>query len=104
MDLRVQHLPDDHVVISNGFRPPDRRGIPRPVLLVLVASALAVFIAPVVYCLNLYYCLTLIPKEDEVFYPSRFDRWFGWLSVAVVTGMTLILIFARILKTPLFGA
>ena len=33
-----------------------------------MASALAVFTAPVVYYLNLYYCLTLIPKEDEVFY------------------------------------
>jgi hypothetical protein len=79
-------------------------GIPRPVYLVLVASALALFIAPVVYYLNLYYCLTLIPKEDQVFYPSRFDRWFGWLSLVVFTGMTFILIFARILKSPLFGA
>jgi hypothetical protein len=79
-------------------------GIPRPVHLVLVASALAFFIAPVIYYLNLYYCLKLIPKEDRVFYPSRFDRWLGWLSLVVFTGMTFILIFARILKIPLFGA
>ena len=79
-------------------------GIPRPVHLVLVASALAFFIAPVIYYLNLYYCLKLIPKEDRVFYPSRFDRWLGWLSLVVFTGMTFILIFARVLRTPLFGA
>lgn len=79
-------------------------GIPRPVHLVLVASALAFFIAPVVYFLNLYYCLTLIPEEDEVFYPSRFARWFGWLSLVVFTGMTLLLILARVLGIPLLGA
>ena len=38
-------------------------GIPRPVYLVLVASALAYFIAPVIYFLNLYYCRTIIPKD-----------------------------------------
>ncbi len=37
-------------------------GVPRPVLLVLVASALAFFIAPVIFFLNLYYSLTVIPK------------------------------------------
>ena len=79
-------------------------GIPRPVHLVLVASALAFFIAPVVYFLNLYYCLTLIPEEDDVFYPWRFARWFGWLSLVVFTGMTLLLIVARVLGIPLLGA
>ena len=78
-------------------------GVPRPVFLVLVASALAFFVAPVIYYLNLYYCMTIIPKDDKVFYPNRFDHWFGWTSLAVFTGMSVILIFWRI-WVPLFGA
>ena len=78
-------------------------GVPRPVCLVLVASALAFFVAPVIFYLNLYYCMTIIPKTDTVFYPNRFDRWFGWTSLAVFTGMSVILIFWRI-WVPLFGA
>ncbi|MFQ5705590.1 MAG: Nramp family divalent metal transporter [Gemmatimonadales bacterium] len=79
-------------------------GIPRPVFLVLVASALAFFIAPVIFFLNLYYCLTIIPKDDRKFYPSAFAKWFGWGSFAVFTGLTVILIMARVFKIQLFGA
>ncbi len=78
-------------------------GLPRPVFLVLVASALAFFIAPVIFFLNLYYCLTIIPKQDSLFYPSRFAVWFSWVSLAVFTGLTLILIFARVFNIQLFG-
>jgi Mn2+/Fe2+ NRAMP family transporter len=78
-------------------------GIPRPVWLVLIASALAFFIAPVVFFLNLYYCLSIIPKEDKVFYPSAFAKWFSFVSLAVFTGLSVILILARIFKIELFG-
>ena len=71
-------------------------GVPRPVYLVLLASALAYFVAPVIYFLNLYYCLTIIRKDDTVFYPSTFATWFGWLSLLVFTGMSLILIMQRL--------
>jgi Mn2+/Fe2+ NRAMP family transporter len=71
-------------------------GFPRPVFLVLVASALAFFVAPVIYFLNLYYCLTVIRKDDRTFYPSAFATWFGWLSLAVFTGMSVILILQRL--------
>jgi Mn2+/Fe2+ NRAMP family transporter len=77
-------------------------GLERPVFLVLVASALAAFVAPVIFFLNFYYCLVIIPKEDKAFYPSTFARWFGWMSLAVFTGMTLILIYWRIWE-PNFG-
>jgi Mn2+/Fe2+ NRAMP family transporter len=78
-------------------------GLPRPVYLVLVASALAYFVAPVIFFLNLYYCLTVISKEDKMFYPSVFAKWFGWLSFVVFTGMSLILILGRVFKISLFG-
>jgi Mn2+/Fe2+ NRAMP family transporter len=71
-------------------------GLPRPVYLVLVASALAYFVAPVIFFLNLYYCLTVIPKQDKIFYPSTFATWFGWLSLAVFTGLSLVLIWVRL--------
>ena len=71
-------------------------GIPRPVYLVLIASALAYFVAPVIYFLNLYYCRKIIPKEDKLFYPSTFATWFGWLSLVVFTGMSAILILQRL--------
>ena len=76
-------------------------GVPRPVYLVLVASALAYFIAPVVFFLNYYYCITVIPKEDTTFYPSRFARWFSWLSLVVFVGMSALLILARIFDIEL---
>ncbi len=79
-------------------------GIPKPVWLVLVASALAFFIAPVVFYLNLYYCFTIIPKEDKVFYPTPFAKWFGWASFVVFTGLSAILILARVFKIELFGS
>ena len=72
-------------------------GINRPVWLVLVASALAYFVAPVIFFLNLYYCFTVIPKTDRLFYPSRFATVFGWLSFIMFTGMTGMLIWARLL-------
>ena len=78
-------------------------GVQRPVWLVLVASALALFVAPVVYFLNLYYCLTIIPSADRIFYPSQFARWFGGLSLAVFTGLTFIVIMARVIGVTLFG-
>jgi len=68
-------------------------GLPRPVFLVLVASALAAFVAPVIFFLNFWYCLTIIPREDEAFYPSAFARGFGWTSLAVFTGLTGISIY-----------
>lgn len=77
-------------------------GIPRPVYLVLVASALAYFVAPVIFFLNLYYCHTVISKDDKLFYPSTFATWFGWLSLVVFTGMSAILILQRLFGVSLF--
>jgi hypothetical protein len=78
-------------------------GVPRPVYLVLLASALAYFVAPVIFFLNLYYCLTIIRKDDKVFYPSTFAIWFGWLSFVVFTGMSLLLIAQRLFGISLFA-
>ena len=78
-------------------------GIPRPVWLVLVASALAFFIAPVVFFLNLHYCFTVIPREDKAFYPSAFATWFGWISLVVFTFLSALLIAARVFRVELFG-
>ncbi|MED5419999.1 MAG: Nramp family divalent metal transporter [Pseudomonadota bacterium] len=77
-------------------------GLPRPVYLVLVASALAYFVAPVIYFLNLYYCKTIIPKDNELFHPSPFATWFGWFSLLVFTGMSAILISERLFGVSLF--
>jgi len=78
-------------------------GIPRPVYLVLVASALAFFVAPVIYFFNVYFCLTIIPKEDKAFYPSTFAKYFSILSLFVFIGLSAILIAARIFNITLFG-
>ena len=75
----------------------------RPVWLVLVASALAFFIAPVIYALNLYYCFTVIPKDDRDFYPRPFDAWVGWTSFVAFTGTTVLAILYRIFDIVLFG-
>ena len=79
--------------------------VPAPVYLVLVASALAFFIAPVIFFLNLYYCLTIIPKTDRAFYPSRFARGFSYISLVVFTGLTVVVIIARVYQplVDMFG-
>ena len=77
-------------------------GVPRPVYLVLVASALAYFVAPVIFFLNLYYCVTVIPKDNKLFHPSAFAKGFGWLSLVVFTGMSAILILQRLFGISLF--
>jgi hypothetical protein len=79
-------------------------GMPQPVYLVLVASALAFFIAPIIFYLNLHYCLKIIPKDDPDFYPSRFERGFAWLSLVVYGGMSVVLILAEVFEIPIFGA
>ena len=78
-------------------------GLPRPVFLVLVSSALAFFVAPVIFFLNIYYCLTVIPKTDKVFYPSTPVIWFSWFSLFVFTGLTIVVILARVFGVTLFG-
>ncbi len=78
-------------------------GAPRPVWLVLVASALAFFVAPVIFFLNLYYCFTVIPKTDRVFYPTGAGKWMAWVSLVVFTGLSAILIMARVFRIELFG-
>jgi len=78
-------------------------GIEKPVWLVLVASALAFFVAPVIFGLNLYYCFVVIRAEDRYFYPSTFAAWFGWGSLVVFTALTAILALARLFGFELFG-
>ena len=78
-------------------------GLPRPVFLVLVSSALAFFIAPVIFFLNIYYCLTVIPKTEKGFYPSQPVVWFSWFSLAVFTALTFVIILARVFGVTLFG-
>ncbi|MCI0434617.1 MAG: Nramp family divalent metal transporter [Gemmatimonadetes bacterium] len=78
-------------------------GMPQPVYLVLIASALAFFIAPIIFYLNLHYCLKIIPKEDRDLYPGRFERAFAWLSLVIYTGMSVVLILAELFEIPVFG-
>jgi len=78
-------------------------GLPRPVFLVLVSSALAFFIAPVIFFLNLYYCVTVIPKTNTAFYPSPLVRAFAWFSFVVFTALTAIVVMARVFGVTLFG-
>ncbi|MBT5032320.1 MAG: Nramp family divalent metal transporter [Proteobacteria bacterium] len=77
-------------------------GIPRPVFLVLVASALAFFVAPIIYFFNIYYCMKIIPKTDKSFYPSKFAIYFSAFSLIVFTGLSALLILARVFKIALF--
>ena len=77
-------------------------GLERPVFLVLAASALAAFVAPVIFYLNFRYCLLVIPKDDPHFYPSPFARFFGTTSIIVFTGMTLVSIYWTV-WVPVFG-
>ena len=73
-------------------------GVPKPTGIVLLASGLAFLMAPVIYFLNLYYCFTIIPKNNKIFFPSAFATWFGWGSCVIFTGMSIFLILTRFFK------
>ena len=73
-------------------------GVPKPAGIVLLASGLAFLMAPVIYFLNLYYCFTIIPKSNKVFFPSLWATWFGWGSCVIFTGMSVFLIVTRFFK------
>jgi len=76
-------------------------GLPKPVWLVLVASALAYFIAPVIFFLNLWYCFTVLDKNDKIYYPGTWATWFGWFSCLAFAIMTALMIAARIFKVQI---
>ncbi len=78
-------------------------GMPRPVFLVLIASTMAFVIAPVIYLLNLYYCLTVIPKDQAGFYPSRFETWCSLLSFVVFTLLIAVLSATQVFGIRLIG-
>ena len=78
-------------------------GLPRPVYLVLISSALAFFIAPVIFFLNVWYCVTVIPKDNTAFYPSALVRGLAWFSLIVFSGLTALAILDRIFGVALFG-
>ena len=78
-------------------------GLPRPVYLVLISSALAFFIAPVTFFLNVWYCVTVIPKDNTAFYPSALVRGLAWFSLIVFSGLTALAILDRIFGVALFG-
>jgi hypothetical protein len=70
---------------------------------VLIASALAFFIAPVIFFLNVFYCLSVIPKDDKAFYPSRFAIWFSWGSFVVFAALTVLSILSQFFGVRVFG-
>ena len=79
-------------------------GVPRPVLLVLVASAWALIEAPIIFFLNLYYCLTVIPKEDRDYYPSLLAICLAGTSLVLFTaisGVNLVILVAIFFEIPL---
>lgn len=78
-------------------------GLPRPVFLVLVASALAFFIAPVIYFLNIYYCMAIISRQDKGFYPSPVAVWVSCGSFLVFTGLTVVAMLEMVFKIHVFG-
>ena len=47
--------------------------------------------------------VTIIPKDDEAFFPRPFERWFAWGSLAVFTGLSAVLIMENIFHRPIFG-
>ena len=79
-------------------------GVPRPVLLVLVASAYALIEAPIIFFLNLYYCLTVIPKENRDYYLSTRAIWVASISLVlftVISGINLFILVALFFEFPL---
>jgi hypothetical protein len=45
----------------------------------------------------------VIPKADKEFYPSQPVVWFSWFSLVVFTGLTVLVIMARVFDVTLFG-
>jgi len=70
-------------------------GFERPVVLVLVASAMTLVFSPILFYYMFKFCLQVIPKEDKIYYPSSLVRNFVWLCLALFTAATLLVIYVR---------
>ena len=46
--------------------------------------------------------LVVASKEDKRFYPSAVAAWCAWGSLAVFTGLTALLILARVFRIEFF--
>lgn len=68
-------------------------GVPEPVFVVLVASALAAVIAPLIFFFNFWFCLRAIPEDSE-FYPAQWEIYFTWISLIVFTGLIVLSLLA----------
>lgn len=74
-------------------------GIPEPVFVVLVASALAAVIAPIIFFFNFWFCLKAIPEDSE-FYPAQWEIYFTWISLIV---FTLLIVLSLLAMFDLIG-
>ena len=73
-------------------------GGPKPTAIVLTASLLAVIIAPVIFFLNLYYCFSVIPKDNREWRPSLWTAFLAWGSCIIFTGTSVALMLTKFFR------
>lgn len=71
-------------------------GMPKPVFLVLTASVLSLIIAPVLYFFTFIFCRQVLPKGEKPFTLSPVRQTLIWISLAIFTIVTVIVIIQKL--------
>ncbi|WP_201294690.1 Nramp family divalent metal transporter [Nocardiopsis sp. FR4] len=77
-------------------------GLPEPILVVQIASFLALLFSPVLYWLNIKAIRDNFTPEDKPFLPSRLMFAWAWTGVAGLVAISGYILYLEFLR-PLFG-
>lgn len=73
-------------------------GFERPVLMILIASAMTLLFSPVIFYYMFRFCLNVIPKEDKIYYPGALVRNFTWICFYGFTAATAWVLWDRVIS------
>lgn len=71
-------------------------GFQRPVMLVLIASAMTLAFSPIIFYYVYKFCLDVIKKDDKVYYPSAFTRAGSWITLILFTLSTGLAMYSEL--------
>lgn len=73
-------------------------GFEKPVMLVLIASAMTLLFSPVIFYYVFSFCLNVIKKTDKVYYPSALVRTASWVTLVLFTLATGLAMYSQLGK------
>ena len=67
-------------------------------MLVLIASAMTLLFSPIIFYYVFKFCLSVIKKNDSVYYPSSWVRTASWVTLVLFTLATGLAMYSELGK------